>query len=96
MEKREKKKPVFGDKEQIELLQLKDKYMGIKPMEFMECECNCPYCDADLELCPYCNKSSFNQFSVDDFCKDCKKEVIPFNISRRITFLENKQLLRIT
>lgn len=82
-------KPVFGDKNQIRLLQLESEYKGIEPIEYIDCDCNCPYCEAEIERCPYCGESDECQLIADE-CKDCKKEVIPYDVEHEIRLLKHK------
>lgn len=82
-------KPEFGNTDQIRLLDIESKYQGIKSYSYIDCDCGCPNCDAELELCPYCKQSSRDQF-YDWICKDCKKEVMPYDVARELSRIKER------
>jgi len=82
-------RPIFGDIEVIELLNLEKQYEGMENISYITCDCTCPHCRADLEVCPYCKSKNSIQF-YGNICKDCGKEAIPYAIQRKIIELKLK------
>jgi len=84
-------RPEFGNEDQIKLLELEHQFKDTKPMQFVDCDCDCENCEAELEKCPYCGEASLDQFQ-NYTCVDCEKEVIDGREWRTMQSLRAKLL----
>lgn len=88
---KDKIKPVFGDQDQIELMELEKKNDGLKSISHVECDCNCEFCENMIEQCPYCDQVGIAQF-IDSECLDCGKKCTPDSEHYKMEKLREKIL----
>lgn len=78
-------KPTFGDEKQIRLVQLESQYAGIKPLDTVDHDCDCPYCDEVNTYCPYCDEIVDEDECLRiEKCTECNKKIMPSSIASEI------------
>lgn len=83
----------FGDKDSIRLLELGRLMEGAVAIEYKSHECDCEFCDMNMEKCPKCLAESEAQFEEDGDkgkCKDCGAATFDPRLQREADELRKK------
>lgn len=79
-------KAEFGNTYQIELIALESEHEGKVEGTWVDCDCDCPRCEAEYLACGVCDAEVFDD---EDQCEN-GHSIMPEDVVRRIKFLKQK------